>query len=99
MSNANNRIDIKYPIISYLMCVRVRTDLSKPNVRDIVKFFRDAIDYIYPEDRKKLEFLIKFDSDDTYAPKVWNSLKDSPFNIRTFTFWTFFFRYFLIYFS
>jgi len=75
---------MNYPIMSFLMCVRVRTDLTNPNVRDIVKFFRDITNIIYTDDRKKVEFLIKFDNDDTYASKAWSQIKDSPFKITPF---------------
>ena len=75
-----------YPIMSFLMCVRVRTDLTNPKVRDIIKFFRDITNVIYSGDRKKVEFLIKFDSDDTYANKAWSQIKDSPFKITPFYF-------------
>ena len=77
---------MNYPIISFLMCVRVRTDLSKPNIRDIIKFFRDMQTKLYGDDREKVEFLIKFDTDDAYANKALSQIKDMSFRIRTFTF-------------
>jgi len=72
------------PVVSFLMCSRVRTDVTNPATRDILKFFRDAVDKIHTEDRKDVEFLIKFDNDDEYAKKIVGDLKHYPFNIRPF---------------
>jgi len=74
------------PIISFLMCVRVRTDLNNPKTRDIYKFFRDGIIEITEKDREKVEFLIKFDEDDDQAKKIINRFKDFPLKIKFFFF-------------
>ncbi len=66
------------------MNVRIRTDLSNPETRDIIKFFNDVLKILTPRDRCKVEFLIKFDSDDSKARNVIDKLSQLPLVIRTF---------------
>ncbi|KKM04083.1 hypothetical protein LCGC14_1767810 [marine sediment metagenome] len=77
---------MNYPILSFLMNVRVRTDLDNPKVRDIVKFFRDMTTRITTTDYEKVEFIIKFDSDDTYANKAWNQIIELPLRLKKYTY-------------
>lgn len=68
------------------MCVRVRTDLNNSGVRDIIKFFYTAVNEIFPKDRDKVEFLIKFDSDDNKFLTLIKEFSRFPLKIRLFSY-------------
>ena len=66
--------------ISVLFCSRVK-DNPDSNVRRLLD---SAVEYIRPDERDKVEFLIKYDDDDDARPPD-SFFARYPFTIRTFT--------------
>src|SRR5262245_42249765 len=67
-------------MLSFLFCSRVK-DNPDSNVQRLLD---TAVEYIRPDERDKVEFLIKYDDDDDQRPPD-SFFARYPFSIRTFT--------------
>jgi hypothetical protein len=66
-------------MLSVLFCSRVKDNPDS----NLSRFFDSAEAHIRPEERDKIEFLLKFDTDDDARPPE-SFFKKYPFSIRTF---------------
>src|SRR3984885_2425994 len=67
-------------MISVLFCSRAKDNPAS----NLPRLLDSAVEFVHPDERDKIEFLIKFDDDDDTRPAD-SFFAKYPFSIRTFT--------------